>query len=80
MNKLIDKFDDIVDNCIDEYQNSETGEWYTVGESSIGITLANEAKKLALAFANYQENSQYDEDKYISQEALFDKFIEEFYE
>ena len=49
--------------------------------SKVAELVTEETKKLALAFANYQEHAQYDiEDKYLTQEQLFEQFIDEYYE
>lgn len=71
MEKLKDKFNDIL--------NDSLVYWQEVKFTEHNERCAEEAKKLALAFANYQENSQYDEDKCMPQEALFDKFLNEYY-
>lgn len=71
MEKLVERFDNILDESIPN--------WDIIDWEKHNRLCAEEAKKLALAFANYQENSQYDEDKCMPQEALFNKFLDEYY-
>lgn len=93
MEKLINEFDIIVDDLIDEQQDSLTGQWYTTGHSNIGRVLAEEARKIAIEFAKWHDKFYNLDSKGLSYckyelhivqegatyEQLFDKFLDEYY-